>query len=354
MEDKNKDVIDLRIVLRKVREHKMLFAKVLPVVFVASCLIALSIPRYYTTEVKIVPELDNSMPSGGGLASIASSFGFDLSDMQTSDAISPLLYPDLMEDNGFVAKLFPIRVKDSEGEIDTDYFTYLKKHQKSPWWSKAIEAVKKLITTKKIPSAAATANAGNPYYLSKEDEGVASKIRDNISLAFDKKTTVITISVTDQDPAICKSIADSIQTKLQAFITDYRTSKARTDVAYYEQLSREAKASYDSIRVRYARMSDANQDLILMSIKTQLEDMENEMQLRYNAYSTMNVQLQAAKAKVQQRTPAFTTIEGARYPNKHAGPKRMLGVAAMLVLACMGLAVWVIRKDIIEQLKSSK
>lgn len=352
MEDnKTKDVIDLRVVLRKVVERKMLFAKVLPVVFVVSCLIAISIPRYYTTEVKIVPELDNSMGSGGGLASIASSFGFDLSDMQTTDAISPLLYPDLMEDNGFVAKLFPIRVKDSEEEIDMDYFTYLKKHQKSPWWEKAMGAVKKLFTSEKKPSAAASANKGNPYYLSKKDEAVAEKMRKNIALAFDKKTTVITISVTDQDPAICKTIADSIQTKLQAFITDYRTSKARTDVAYYAKLSREAKAAYDSIRLRYARMSDANQDLVLMSVKSQLEDMENEMQLRYNAYSSMNVQLQAAKAKVQQRTPAFTTIEGARYPNKHAGPKRMLGVAAMLVLASMGLVVWILKDDIKRQMR---
>ena len=36
------------------------------------------------------------------LGSIASSFGFDLGEMQSSDAINPLLYPDLMDDNAFV------------------------------------------------------------------------------------------------------------------------------------------------------------------------------------------------------------------------------------------------------------
>lgn len=33
-----------------------------------------------------------SSGAGGALGSIAASFGFDLSDMQTSDAITPLLY----------------------------------------------------------------------------------------------------------------------------------------------------------------------------------------------------------------------------------------------------------------------
>ena len=70
--------------------------------------------------------------------------------------------------------------------------------------------------------------------------------------------------------------------------------------------------------------------------------MENDMQLKFNAYSTINTQLQAAKAKVQERTPAFTTLKGAAVPIKPAGPKRMLFVFLMLILTFMGTCGYIL------------
>ena len=113
--------------------HKLDFIKVLGLTFVLSSVIIFSIPRYYTSEISLAPELDNSLPSGA-ISSIASSFGFDLNDMQTSDAITPMLYPDLMDDNAFVVKMFDIKINTLDGEISTSYLDYLRNHQKKAWW----------------------------------------------------------------------------------------------------------------------------------------------------------------------------------------------------------------------------
>lgn len=131
---KNPKVIDLRVVAKKIWANKKLFYKVLPIVFVLSCVYILSIPRYYTSEIKLAPEMESS-GAGGALGSIAASFGFDLSDMQTSDAITPLLYPDLMEDNAFVVSILSIKVESQDGDIKTTYHDYLKKFQKYAWWN---------------------------------------------------------------------------------------------------------------------------------------------------------------------------------------------------------------------------
>ena len=74
-------------------------------------------------------------------------------------------------------------------------------------------------------------------------------------------------------------------------------------------------------------------DVMLESVKAKRNDLENDMQLKYNTYSTMMTQYQAAKAKVQERTPAFTLVQGAAVPIKPSGPKRMLFVIGMCVLA---------------------
>jgi LPS O-antigen subunit length determinant protein (WzzB/FepE family) len=76
--------------------------------------------------------------------------------------------------------------------------------------------------------------------------------------------------------------------------------------------------------------------------------MENDMQLKFNAYSTINTQLEAAKAKVQERTPAFTMLKGASVPIKPAGPKRMLFVIFMLAVATLATTTYILRCDILK------
>jgi uncharacterized protein involved in exopolysaccharide biosynthesis len=331
---KRPEVIDLRVVAQKIWKNRKLFYKTLPIAFVLSCVYILSIPRYYTTDVKLAPELGSSM-GVGTLGDIASSFGFDLADMQTSDAISPLLYPDLMEDNKFVVNLFDINVTTQDGSISTTYHDYLKKHQKKAWWIIIKGWITNLFTSENSTGDSSSSKT-DPYKLSKGEDDVANGIRNNIKVSFDKKTGVISIVVKSQDPLVCKTITDSVTTRLQNFITDYRTNKARIDVEHYKQLTAEAKTEYEKARQRYGSYADANMDIVLESYRAKRDDLENDMQLKFNAYSTLNTQLQAAMAKLQDRTPAFTTIKGASIPIKPAGPKRMIFIVGMMLLVFFG------------------
>lgn len=349
-QEQKQEYISLRLLLRRIIEHKKTYFRVLPIVFVLACAYTLCIPRYYISDIKLVPEM-GGMEMGGTLGSLASSFGIDLSNSQSSDAINPLLYPDLMEDNGFAHRVSKIKVKSAPGadmEVDTTYYAYLKSYQKRPFWSKAISSVKKLF--KKKQKKGTGSGEYDPYNISEDENGIYSKLRDNVIISVDKKTAVITISVTAQDPYICKTMADSIKNLLQDFIIEYRTTKARVDMDYYKSLADEAKANYEKVRRAYAAASDANTDVLLKSVSSEVEDLENEMQLRYNAYSTMEAQYQSAVAKVQERTPAFTLLKGAQVPVKHAGPKRMIMVAMMTFLAFIVVLLWTIKDDLKLQL----
>ena len=341
---KNQDVIDLRLVSRKIWANKRIFYKTLPIAFVLSCIYILGVPRTYDSKTMLAPEMGNSL-SGGTLGSIAASFGFDLSEMQTSDAITPLLYPDLMEDNGFVTSFFNIRVNSIDGEINTTYYDYLKTKQKQTIWFIPFYWIKDLFKEKDKTGGTGDGKF-DPYRLSSDDHDIAKAIKSNIKLSIDKKTGEITINTKAQDPLICKTISDSVRTRLQEFITNYRTNKARSDYEYYQKLTTEAKKEYEKIHQRYASMSDANTNVSLRSVELKLEDLENDMQLKYNAYTTLSAQLQAAKAKVQDRTPVFTTIQGAAVPVKPTGPKRMLFVLGMMFLTFLGTIFHIIKKDL--------
>ena len=339
------EVIDLRIVFKKIWNNKKLFYKVLPIVFVLSCIYTISKPRYYTSEVKLAPELEGSDASNI-FGSLASSFGFDFDKMQTSDAITPLLYPDLMEDNGFVVSLTNIKVESQDGDICTNYHDYLKSYQKKAWWNYPISWIKSLLP--KTEDKGGSKNGFDPYNLSENEDDILGMARKKIEIGIDKKTAVISIVVEAQDPLICKTLADSIKEKLQIFITDYRTSKARNDYIYYKKLAEDAKHDYEKARQQYGSLSDANSKIALRSVELKLEDMENDMQLKFNAYTTINSQLEAAKAKVQERTPAFTVLKGAAVPVKPAGPKRMLFVIGMIFLATICTSAYIFKREFLD------
>lgn len=342
---KETEIIDLRVIFNKIWAKRRIYYIVLPIVFVLSCAYILCIPRTYTSSLSLAPEMNNSSNMGGAIGSLASSFGIDLGNMETTDAINPMLYPDLMDDNGFVVSLFNIKVATLDRTIKCNYYDYLTKHQDYPFWAKSIGAIKELFAEKETKAKSTTKS--NPYMLSKKQDDVASAIRKSISINIDKKTAVITISTEAQDPLICKTLADSVKERLQIFITDYRTSKARVDEQYYKQLVTEAKKEYEKSRQLYGAYGDANTDIILPSMKAKQEDLENDMQLKYNAYNAMMTQYQAAKAKVQERTPAFTLVKGAAVPIKASSPKRMIFVLGMLILAFTISTLYIIKNDLL-------
>lgn len=314
--------------------------------FVLSCVYILPQPRFYTSEVMLAPEV-NSQDALGGLSSIASSFGFNLGSGGSTDAIYPELYPDLMSSNDFIVGLFDIPVKTIDGEIETDLYTYESKCQKTAFYNIPIMWVKAKI--KELTSDehdVDTVRSVNPFHLTKQQDALVEKLKGDIFCIVDAKTSCFKIRVTSQDPLVSATLADSVSAHLQAFITEYRTSKARKDFAYYESLVDTARMEYQQALERYSKYCDAHQNIILQSFISERDELENDMSLKYNAYTVMTTQLQTARAKIQESTPAFTVLQNASVPIRPSGPKRMIFVASMLILSTVVLVGWLLRSEL--------
>ena len=341
--------IDFGKIFKDLLRHKWLYAKVLPVAFILAAIYALGLPNFYNCKVMLSPEMGGSKASAGSLASLASSFGVNLGSAMGNgtEALFPTLYPDLMNSVDFKTSLFDVPVtiegNKEKGEADQTmtYYDYLSKGQKAPWWSEAKKAIFSVFGSKEEEEVKKV----DPFRLTKEQDLIVKAIDKNVVCDVDKKTMVITISVTDQDAVIAACMADTVKTRLQKFITDYRTSKARVDLEYNKKIAAETKARYDRARRLYAEYADANQDVILESVRQKITDLENEMQLQYNAYQQVAAQLLAAEAKVQQETPAFTTLQSATVPVLKAGPKRAQMCLVFLFLAFLGTTAWILYKE---------
>ena len=293
--------IDFKKIFQDLLKYKKLYYKVLGVAAVLAVVYTLSLPNYYKVTVKLSPEL-NSRRSSNSLSSMASMFGVNLTGAagNSTEALFPTLYPDLMNSVTFHTTLFDIPVhRDKEDSVMT-YYDYLAKGQKAPWWSEAIG---------------------------------------------DKKTMVITIDVTDQDPLICATMADSVQQRLQDFITDYRTKKARNDLEFSKKAFKEAKERYEVARRKYANFSDANQRVFLETVRSEQNKLNQELMIQQQVYTQASAQLQQAELDVQKETPAFMVLEPATVPVRKAGPARAKMCIIFLFLAFLGTTGYVLYKE---------
>ena len=348
MEENQKEVkkqsaapIDFGAVWTAILKYKKLYYKMLGIAFVIAIIISFSLPKTYNCQILLAPETGGGSSSLGGLAALASSFGVSLgSNPQGSDAIKPDIYPDLMKSVDFKTSLFPIKVKRKDDKKSMTYYDYLKYEWCEPWWKDMFGLLSPELKKDTLV---------NTFELTGEQARIAGLAIKYVQCKIDKKTNLITIDVTMQDPYVAAQLADSVKNRLQDFLTAYRTQKARRDLEYALTLYRQAKKDYEHIRQVYYEYMDANQDMILLSAKQKQNDLENEMQLQYNNFTATSAQVLAAKALVQKETPSFTTIQSATVPLSPSGPKKELIMLVCLFLAAIGTTIYALYKE--DQLK---
>lgn len=339
--------IDFTELLRKLIKSKKFIIRWALAAFVLGLVVALSIPKSYTVKSILAPEFNSR--ASAGLAQIINLSGYNMARQGTIDAVYPDLYPEVINSIPFIADLFNTNVSFTvdKKEISCDYYTYLHEYRKSPWWSAVIAAPFKAIgwlisLFKEECEAIESDRSINPNALTAEQEAMVSAARKSISINVDKKTFLVSLSVTAQDPNVATRILEVIIEKLQDYISTYRTEKVRKDLEFYEQVYEEAKAAYYTAQQHYADYVDANQGVVLQKVLTERSRLQDEMQLSYSLYTACAQQLQTAKVKVQQETPVCAVINPPTRPTRPSAPSKIKLIFIFVFLSLAISMTWVL------------
>lgn len=335
------DVVAVFKVLLKQWRYLARFAAVGAVVGV---IVALCTPKSFTASVTLAPEMNSGgIGLSGNLADMASSFGIDIGGKSSVDAIYPELYPDIFATTDFLLSLYDVPVRLKEDDTVRKYIDHFKKDLKIPFWNYPKIWIAQMLTPKEGNNG--KNGARDPFRLSKEDDQIIEGMRNSIICTVDKKTSVININVIDQDPLVAAIMADTLQRRLQLYITEYRTKKARNDFDFYKKLSQQLRLDYERSREIYTSYADANQGVQLQSLQVKIEELENNMQLKYDNYKNSLELMRQAHAKIQERTPAFVILERPLMPHKASSAPRALIVLLWIFLFVVVGAAKVMYKE---------
>ena len=90
-----KGAINFRKLGKDIKKRKKLYYKVLPIVFVLAAIFTLGIPNTYKCTVTLAPEMSTSARRST-LMSLMNTFGLNLGNTTSEEALLPTLYPELM------------------------------------------------------------------------------------------------------------------------------------------------------------------------------------------------------------------------------------------------------------------
>lgn len=345
--------IDLLELAHKVWAERKLILKVCLVATAIGIMVAFSIPKEYSTSVTLAPETTEKT-QGGNMGALAAMAGINLNSSSGQDALSPELYPDIISSTPFLTDLFSVQLTMKDGSMKTTLYDYMEKDQQKPWWNTVLSAPFKAFGwgMSLFRNTEKSENDGSkldPFRLTPKQAGIAKALSSRISISADKKTGVTTLSVQMQDPLISATLTDTVMQRLQKYITNYRTNKARHDLAFTEKLYKEAKADYYTAQQRYAHNIDGNLNVVLQSYRSEQERLQNEMTLAYGVYNQLAQQLQMAKAKVQEITPVYTVVEPATVPLRPVKPNKVMILVGFIFLGTIGSIGWILFiKDLLK------
>ena len=347
--------IDLMDLLRKVIGIRKKIYKAAGIGLIIGVIVAISIPKQYTVEVTLSPEMGNNKE--GGLSGLAASFlGSGVTMGDGTDALNASLSADIVSSTPFLLELSAMDIPVTKNEVMT-LNTYLDE-ETSPWWSyvigfpgMVIGGVKSLFTEEdEIVSFNKTGQGA--IELSKKESKKIATLKKMITASVDKKTSMTSVTATFQDPKVAAVVADSVVKKLQEYIIDYRTFKAKEDCIYLEKLFKERQQEYYAAQKKYADYLDSHDNLILQSVRAEQERLQNDMSLAYQVYSQVASQLQVARAKVQEEKPVFAVVEPAVVPLEPSGTSRKIYVLAFIFLSVCIVIFWnLFGKDFLNKFK---
>lgn len=348
--------IDLMDLLRKVIGIRKKIYKAAGIGLIIGVIVAISIPKQYTVEVTLSPEMGNN--KGGGLSGLAASFlGSGVSMGDGTDALNAFLSADIVSSTPFLLELSNMKVPVS-GSEEISLSSYLDE-ESSPWWSyvigfpgMVIGGVKSLFIEDEDESIFSDKASQGTIELSKKESQKIESLKKKIVASVDKKTSMTSVTATFQDSKVAAVVADSVVKKLQEYIIDYRTSKSKEDCLYLEKLFKERQQEYYEAQRKYADYMDSHDNIILQSVRTEQERLQNDMSLAYQVYSQVAGQLQVARAKVQEEKPVFAVVEPAVVPLYPSGTSRKVYVLVFVFLSVCIVISWnLFGKDLLSKFK---
>lgn len=352
------DEIDLVELIKAVWEGRKTIIWSVVAFIALGLFIALGTAEEYTSEVKLMPEVEEQA-SGGRLGGLAAQFGMgNIGGRTGTQGISPNLFPSVATSLPLMQQLMDHEVHVDRLDSTVTMYSYLTEHNHPDAVSIAQRYTVGLPFTllggiRGLFDDEDGAAENPPVLVTDEVSPVERIIRMNryqweviesmrgrINTSFDQEDGTVSISVDMRDPEVAAEVADRVTEYIKEYVNAYNTGKARENLEFIEERYEEAKNEFEEAQEALARFRDENRGQLTARARTQEQRLQSEYDLKFNVYNSMAERLEEARIEVQENTRVVKALEPAAVPHQRSSPRRgLIMVVSVMLGGMIGLGI---------------
>ena len=172
------------------------------------------------------------------------------------------------------------------------------------------------------------------------------KLRVIVTVAADRRTGIVTFSVTDPDKDVAFGIASNLLSALSEFDSERRRTRAGVERRFVDarvtELSAAVRAAEDSLRIFLTE----NQQLGSPSLALDRDRLARAVSLKQGVLISLAQSLEQAKIEEVRDTPMISVIEEPKRPVFPVRQRRSVWALVGAFLALLVFVLWSVRGDL--------
>jgi len=343
------DEIDLLALAKTMWKGRRIILRAVVVCAVIGLAVAFLSPREYTSSTVVVPQVGKAGSKLGGISSLAAMAGFNL-DMATSgEALSPMVYPQIVSSVPFQLELMNQTFTFSKVDHPVSLYTYYTEIEKPG----ILSLVKKytlglpgvILKALKHKTTVSCDSVGQLIALTDKQEAVRKMIAEKVTLEVNSKEGYLTLTANMPESRLAAEVAFFARELLQRYITRIKIEKASDQLNFIRDRYDEKKREFEKAQENLAIFRDRNRNVSTALAQTEEERLQSEYSIAFNVYSELAKQLEQAQIQVKEDTPVFSVLAPAVVPIEKSKPKKAMILAIWIFLGGIAGTGWVFGKQ---------
>lgn len=276
-------------------------------------------PKEYKTSAVLLPESNTS--NIGGIGNLASLAGVNLGRMATMDrTLSPNVYQDIIKSTPFLNELVSTSYYFPSIEKECTLADYLVIYSEPTFWEKMGNIFRKnpqakpvgpldsLTGAANISDSTEVAIFSNTIFQPLNRTAIV-RLNNRIIYNTNLSTGLITISLDLQDPDVGARVLQEIIAQLINISQRYSGQRDSTSIEQLDRQILDRKKEYEAATRRLASFQDQNRGLILSIDKTAIEQLQNDVTLSRNIYTSLLQQREQISIQSKSQKAPISIIE---------------------------------------------
>ena len=332
--------IDIMAIVKRLWEKRKYIIVFTSCFMIMGLILALLSRPVYRSSCTFVPQMASGRSaSASALAALA---GMSTFDMEGGSTLSPLIYPQLLENADLLRELMYTELHFEEWDEPVSLFDYYMNPDYQKWdilsdiyfftYGWPLMLVKNLLSDKDeeqdefdsldLDLEDNTSNSRIGFFT--EDEFDCLKtITSQISVNVDKKDGFLELSCVMDEKLAAAELCEAVFNLMDKYITEFKIEKASQTLDYINGRYEEVHLDYQNKQLALAEFNDANRGTLTATAQTRRDQLVAEYNLAYSTFSDISKKKMQAEMQVKEDQPVLSVVKSIVVPNKRSNSRLM-------------------------------